>query len=256
MSRATFRPRPRVGAGLAALAAASALALLGACAPTVRAVQERTGGVLVPTAWSNRSVIFFAPVDGGVILIDLGWMDAEAELSSALDRRGFKPDDVVAVLLTHAHRDHIAAWPLVADAPFYMAAREVDLFFGRAPPGGTLARLGHRLKLAPRPDPGDVEIRTFSGDTALAFGRDTLRVFPVRGHTAGSAAYLFRGVLFIGDALAGAPFGGLGPASAVYSDDRNQARRSIDALWSRLELFEVRFLCTAHGRCVSYEEAR
>lgn len=40
----------------------------------------------------------------------------------------------------------------------------------------------------------------FSKDTVFVFGRDTLHAFLVAGHTAGSTAYLFRGVLFVGDA--------------------------------------------------------
>lgn len=195
-----------------------------------------------------------APVDGGLLVIDLGWVGAQAELSRALDDLGHEPADVVAALLTHAHRDHIAAWPLLADASFYMAAPEADLFLGRIPPEAALVRLGHALKPAARPAPGQLDLRTFSGDTTLVFGRDTVRAFAVPGHTPGSTAYLFRGVLFIGDALSAGFFGGLRPAVGVYSADPEQAAASITALERRLEGLEVRWVCTAHGRCVRYDE--
>lgn len=227
--------------------------LAAACAPAIRAVQEDTRGLLIPTAGTNESVILVAPVETGMLVVDLGWSGARAELARALEHLGASPDDVTAVLLTHAHRDHISAWPLVANAPFYMAAAEADLFLGRAPPEGALVRLGHRIKPAPRPAPAELDVRTFSGDTVLTFGRDTVRAFAVPGHTAGSTAYLFRGVLFIGDALSAAPFGGLRPAVGVYSADPEQAAASIAALWSRLEGLEVRWVCTAHGRCIRYD---
>lgn len=227
---------------------------LGGCAPAIRAVQEDTRGVLIPTADSNESVILIAPVETGLLVVDLGWIGAEAELSRALQRLDAGPGDVVAVLLTHAHRDHIAAWPLVADAPFYMTVDEADLFLGRDNPDGALVRIGHALKPAPRPAAGEVEVRAFSSDTVLAFGSDTVRAFAVPGHTAGSAAYLFRGVLFIGDALSAAPFGGLAPAVGVYSADPEQAAASVASLWPRLQGLEVRWVCTAHGRCVPYDD--
>lgn len=248
--------RRRGGAMAAFVVATAAGTGIPACAPAIGAVQEQTGGIMVATADGNRSLIFVAPVDGGVVVVDLGWMNAATELFRALHSARATPEDVVAVLLTHGHRDHIAAWPLVAGAPFYMAAAEADLFLGRAAPEGTLVELGDRLRAPPRPDPGELEIRTFSADTALAFGTDTIRAFAVPGHTPGSSAYLFRGVLFIGDAATGRPFGGLAAAVPVYSADPELAVESLRRLWARLTPYTVRWVCTAHARCVPFEEAR
>jgi glyoxylase-like metal-dependent hydrolase (beta-lactamase superfamily II) len=57
----------------------------------------------------------------------------------------------------------------------------------------------------------------------FAVGADTVRAYVVPGHTAGSAAYLFRGVLFVGDAVTHTRAGGFAPARRGYSDDRRAA---------------------------------
>lgn len=217
-------------------------------------MQDLTDGYMVAPPGAGQSTILVAEVETGVLVLDLGWTGAQEELARGLDALDRTPADVAAVLLTHAHRDHIAAWPLVADAPFYMHADDVDLFLGRTAPEGPLAELGHRLKPPPTPRPGEVEIRTFAGDTLLDFGRDTVRAFHVPGHTPGSTAYLFRGVLFVGDALSSEPLGGLRPAMAVFSDDPEQAERSMARLWTELEGLEVHYVCTAHARCVEYRQ--
>ena len=62
----------------------------------------------------------------------------------------------------------------------------------------------------------------------LAIGDARFRVVPVPGHTGGSVAYLWRDVLFAGDALVGGPPLALLPAS--FTDDEAQARASLSAL--------------------------
>ena len=79
----------------------------------------------------------------------------------------------------------------------------------------------------------------------------TVRAFSMPGHTAGSVAYLFRGVLFVGD---GASHSGsrLRPARAGYSDDTRLARRSLGRVLDALPAGAVRLVCTAHARCAAY----
>ena len=85
-------------------------------------------------------------------------------------------------------------------------------------------------------------------DTTLVFGRDTVRAFLVPGHTAGSAAYLARGVLFVGDA-ASADHGGLRAARRGYSSDVALARSSLARLAAATAPHAPRLVCTAHARC-------
>ncbi|MGH7465944.1 MAG: hypothetical protein ACREK1_12260, partial [Longimicrobiales bacterium] len=115
--------------------------------------------------------------------------------------------------------------------------------------GGWIARWAEKIRRSDLPVPGDVTIRTFDSDTSFVFGSDTLRVFLAPGHTAGSAAYLFRGNLFAGDAIAKTWLSGFRPARGGYSDDTAEALRSLESLRERLAPYEVRWICSAHLKC-------
>ncbi|MDQ3389200.1 MAG: hypothetical protein M3483_06825, partial [Gemmatimonadota bacterium] len=93
-----------------------------------------------------------------------------------------------------------------------------------------------------------------SSDTLFTFGSDTVYAFLVPGHTNGSAAYLFRGVLFVGDALSYSTSRGLKEASTVFSADLVQSRASIISLWERVQRYDVKSVCTAHAKCTEFTE--
>jgi hypothetical protein len=61
--------------------------------------------------------------------------------------------------------------------------------------------------------------------------------------------YLFRGILFLGDAATHTRWGGFAPARRGYSDDARVAARNLEALWARLPRNAVRYVCTAHAKC-------
>lgn len=66
--------------------------------------------------------------DTGVLLIDAGFPGSRADVLDSLDRLGFGPPDVRAVLLTHAHIDHLgsAIWfAKTHNTPVYSHADEV-----------------------------------------------------------------------------------------------------------------------------------
>jgi glyoxylase-like metal-dependent hydrolase (beta-lactamase superfamily II) len=188
-------------------------------------------------------------VDAGILLIDLGWWGAERALDGGLKELGATREDVVAVLLTHSHRDHIGAWRSVRHAPFYLAGPEVDLLFGRKQHGGWIPRWAARIKKRNLPSPDEIEVRAFDSDTVLVFGSDSVHTFLLPGHTAGSAAYLFRGTLFAGDAIAWTRLSGFRVARGGYSDDVEQARRSLESLRDRIAPYRVEWICSAHLKC-------
>ncbi|TVP46567.1 MAG: MBL fold metallo-hydrolase [Gemmatimonadales bacterium] len=204
---------------------------------------------VVSTGGVNRSAIFLHRVEGGIVLIELGWWGAEEALAEGLKQLGARTDDVIAVFLTHSHRDHIGAWRSVRHAPFYLATAEEELLFGREAHGGWLPSLAEKIRGSDRPAPEEVQVHAFSSDTVFAFGRDTLRAFLVPGHTEGSTAYLFRGTLFAGDAIAKTWISGFRPALGRFSVDASQARRSLESLRERIAPFEVSLVCTSHLEC-------
>lgn len=201
---------------------------------------------------SNSSMTYLARVDGGVIAVDLGWWGAGRALRRALGELGAAPDQVTDVFLTHGHRDHVGAWRLVRGSRFHLAAAEEAEFTGERPYRGWIPRLVEHVRHDDPPRAGAVAVRTFSRDTAFVFGADTVYAYLVPGHTAGSAAYLHRGLLFVGDAMTYGRWGGFGPARRGYSDDAALAARSLRSLWPRLPAGAVRYVCTAHAHCHAY----
>jgi glyoxylase-like metal-dependent hydrolase (beta-lactamase superfamily II) len=113
-------------------------------------------------------------------------------------------------------------------------------------------RLGARIRPVELPRAGELDVRTFGRDTAFVIGTDTMRAYVVAGHTAGTAVYLFRGVLFLGDAATYSRWRGFAPAKPRVSDDPRMAAENLELLWPRLPPGGVRYVCTAHAHCAPF----
>ncbi|HYJ80658.1 MAG TPA: MBL fold metallo-hydrolase [Longimicrobiaceae bacterium] len=231
-------------------------ALLAGCTThRLGVIQEPGRSVAFPTAGHWASMVYAARTDSGVIVIDLGWHGAAAGLRKRLRSLGAGPEDVTDVFLTHSHRDHTGGWRAVRTARFHLWAPEVPLFTGDSSHADFLSRAARVTGGHAGPIAGEISLRPFSADTAFAFGRDTVRAFTVPGHTAGSAAYLYRGVLFVGDAVARGPLAGFQPARDVFSDNYRQNRESLRSLFVRTAPFDVRWVCNAHAKCAPLDSA-
>lgn len=60
-----------------------------------------------------------------VTLIDAGYPGDAEPVAESIRAIGCRPEDVVAVLVTHAHVDHLGGVPRFADRPVYTGATEV-----------------------------------------------------------------------------------------------------------------------------------
>jgi glyoxylase-like metal-dependent hydrolase (beta-lactamase superfamily II) len=229
-----------------------AAALLGACARSAASLNRPAASAVALTGGPNNSMVYLARTDSGVVAIDLGWWGGARAVRSALASLGAAPEQVSDVFLTHSHRDHVGAWRLVRGARFHLAADEAAAFADARRHRGRIPRWAERLKQSDLPRAGEVRVRAFGRDTSFGFGADTLRAYLVPGHTAGSAAYLFRGTLFVGDAASSTMWGRFTPARGLYSDSRRRARASLHALWPRLPHGAVRYVCTAHAHCAPF----
>ena len=216
---------------------------------------QTSTSVAVTTSGPWASMIFVARTDSGLIAIDLGWTGARQKLTRATARLNATPADIRYVFLTHGHRDHTYGWRFVRQATFALGAGEVAFFTGGARYRGALPRIGDRLVKYPHPRPSELSMKPLGGDTMFVFGRDTLYAFPMPGHTPGSTAYLFRGVLFGGDAINWRPWTGFRGARPEFSDDVEQSRASMRLLWSRLDSSRVRVGCSAHAKCGRVDSA-
>jgi hydroxyacylglutathione hydrolase len=204
------------------------------------------------TGGSNASMIYLARTTDGVMAIDLGWWGYRQALTRALDSLNATAADVRWVFLTHSHRDHIAAWPTVRHARFYVGGPEQPLLVGSTAHSGWIPRWTEHIKASHLPRPGDLAVSTFSQDTVLVVGADTVRAYLVPGHTRGSVVYLFRGVLFLGDAVTYSRQGGFGPAKRGFSGDPRAGAENLARLWARLPTNGVHYACTAHARCAPF----
>lgn len=228
---------------------AALAALLSGCTYHLAEIQQPGGAVAFPTTGPWRSMIYAARTDSGVVAIDLGWAGAGGTLRRRLRDLGAAPADVTDVFLTHSHRDHIAAWRTVRGARFHLWQPEEALFVGTRQHVDFPSRVARANANDAGPRPGEVDVRTFSGDTMFVVGGDTVWAYTVPGHTAGSAAYLFRGILFVGDAVARKPWRGFAGADPLFSMDTRMNRQSLIGLFARVPMERVRWVCNAHAKC-------
>jgi len=170
---------------------------------------------------------------GKVALVDAGNDKSGKAVLAALSRRSLGPQAVSAILLTHGHPDHMAACKLFPDAQVYALEAEVSLI-------GDAVKVTHPLKDGGAFDVGELHVE----------------VFAVPGHTAGSAVYLTRGVLFFGDSAGASKSGQMMKAVRFFSKDSAQNVASLKALEARLRprAAEVKELAFAHtGPLVGFE---
>jgi hydroxyacylglutathione hydrolase len=177
-----------------------------------------------------------------VALVDAGTDRQGKAILAALARRGLRPEAVKAILLTHGDQDHIAAAPLFPGATVMALGAEVDRVEGRVATGP--------FKWFRSPRPTGVRVGRIIGDgDVIDLSGVRVAVFAVPGHTVGSAAYLARGTLFMGDAAEITSDGRLTTPKRLFTADFRQARASLVALALRLrpKAEEVHTLACAHS---------
>lgn len=187
--------------------------------------------------------------DTGVLLIDAGFPGQRAEVLESLRQLGFGPDDVTAILLTHAHVDHLgsAIWFAREHAtPVYCHAGEVSHarrdYLQQVSPVALAAQVWRPRWLAWSAQvarngglvrDGIPTVVELSDDTAAGLPGAPVPI-PTPGHTGGHCSYLVDDVLVSGDALVtGHPLARRdGPQllPSMFNHDDDGCRRSLDAL--------------------------
>lgn len=189
---------------------------------------EINGIRILKDGFVSVAVIPLGP--GEVALIDAGNDKSGKAIVAELSRRQLGPESVTAILITHGHPDHIASIPVFPKAQVMALETEVPLVERRA-------RVTRPLH---------------DGET-VALGQTQVRVFAVPGHTAGSAAYLVNGVLFLGDAADVASDGKIKGSPWIFSSSQAQDRASLVRLDQRLieENANVKAIAFAHSGVLS-----
>jgi glyoxylase-like metal-dependent hydrolase (beta-lactamase superfamily II) len=194
---------------------------------------------------------FYLVEDGGrFVLVDAGASGDRDVLLRTLDALGRKPDDLDAVLVTHAHSDHTGFAEQArtsAGATVWIHREDVEQAKGAKAPRNQASIVRYLLRaeawrtifvLARHGGTRIVPIHEVSafadGETLDVPGRP--RVVHVPGHTAGMSALCFeaRRIVMTGDALVmkNPLTGRTGPQIAPSGLNRNsgQALASLDAL--------------------------
>jgi len=226
------------------------------------AIVEAAAGVHLVHG-SNTNWVVLSDGDA-VTLIDTGYPGDRQEVLASLDALGHSPEAVSAVLVTHAHNDHLGSAEylsstfgipvLLHEAELPHARREflhqvsVGQVMRQAWRPGVLPWAVHALKSGGKADVRMTRPEAFSQDGPLDLPG---RPVPVHtpGHTAGHCVYHLpdAGILISGDALvSGHPTSRVrGPQllHAMFDTERDSALVSLQ----RIEALAADVLLPGHG---------
>lgn len=169
---------------------------------------------------------------GELVLVDSGVGDSFNQLVDNITALGFDPHRLKAIIVTHAHIDHIGALAeFQQNYGVSLIAHELD-----APAIETGKGTGAEFYQAAY-QPGRIDIKISQPEASLTFGRYQLHLVHIPGHTPGSlAVYVDMGkrVLFGQDIH--------GPYIPAWGADPAQAAASLQKL---IEL-KADILCEGH----------
>ncbi len=237
-------------------AAALLSILLLLAGASLRAKRDEAG---VPLQVTSRvlsvrnflSDMYAARIGARVIVFDAG-MDPDAHALELLVKSlGADLGAVSDVFLTHGHFDHVAAAARCPRANIHIGAGDAEVLAHRAASRALVPRLFGTLLSVPAVEAshrieGNLTIDVGDGEFVLAM--------PLPGHTPGSYAYLFDGVLFTGDALF---VGADGLQLSEHGESVLDATtcRSISLINTLIQQHRVNEICTGHRGCAAPQEA-
>jgi hydroxyacylglutathione hydrolase len=227
---------------LAVIGAGAAVALRVARGKPSPSEQVKTNIVSVSAA---GIYVYAARVGSKVILFDTGADPDGRPIDHALQGLGASRNDVSDVFITHAHPDHIAGAAAFANAKVHLGASDVPMAEKKVEPGSLVPKIAGKVLAAPA-----ISVNApITGAATIDLGDGkTVKALPMPGHTPGSYAFLYDGVLFAGDAMVYKQ-GRLDRAPKMLDHDTEQGKSAIAGLKAALGDSEVESVCTGHGGC-------
>jgi len=200
--------------------------------------------------------------DSGMMLVDAGYPGDRADVLASMRQLGYEPGDLRAILLTHAHIDHLgsAIWfAKTHGTPVYCHADEVGHakreYLEQASPLDIALHIwkprwalwtAHVVRNGGLIREGIPTTQPLTAEVAADLPGQPMAI-PTPGHTGGHCSYLIDGILASGDALVtGHPLlSHSGPQllPALFSHDQDGCIRSLAAL----ALLDTDVLVPGHG---------
>lgn len=140
------------------------------------------------------SIAWIIPTQNGVILVDAGGSASSDNLRSEVNGR-----QVHGIFLTHGHFDHTAGARNYPETTVIAGPGEAALVSGEEEAGGWMARMSKPMM--GEPDYMPPLLREFVDGEIIEIDGEFITAIHVPGHTKGSAAYLWKNVLFVGDTV-------------------------------------------------------
>jgi glyoxylase-like metal-dependent hydrolase (beta-lactamase superfamily II) len=106
------------------------------------------------------------------------------------------------------------------------------------------------FKMAGKPTPNGIRVaRVLKDGETVTVGDVAVQVFAVPGHTQGSAAFIARNTLFIGDSAEATKESKLAPGKRLFTESPEQNRASLRALAARLHPMaaDIKAIAPAHS---------
>ncbi len=149
-------------------------------------------------------------------IVDPGYQ--KEYLRSYINREGL---DVIGILLTHAHIDHIEALDCF-QVPVYLHELEYELLANDAING--FKSFGKQKNY----DLKALDVRTIASNADLQLGEEKISVIHTPGHTQGSVCYLCQNNLIVGDTLFEGSVGRWDRPTANMEQLQNSVLKLID----------------------------
>ena len=189
--------------------------------------------------------VYAARVGSKVIVFDTG-ADPEARpVDAALAALGAGRGDVSDVFITHAHSDHTGGAAVFGGAKIHLGAADVPVASKKAEAPNLAPRVMAKLLSTPAVNVTDPMVGVVNVDVGNG---KSVKAIPVPGHTPGSYAFLYDGVLFSGDAMVFKQ-GRLDRAPKFFDADPDAAKGALTSLKQQLAGTEIEEVCTGHGGC-------
>lgn len=209
-------------------------------------VEEVKPGIVVSSSVS--SFVYGAKVGNKVILFDAGADPGGAPVDAVLGWLHAARSDVTDVFVTHGHGDHTAAVSGLGSPHVHMGAADLALAEKKVPPEALAGKVFTAVMSYPAVTPSDPITGPTTFDVGQGADAKKVKAFPIPGHTAGSYAFLYDGVLFVGDAMIFKQ-GRLDPAIKLFDAHPDDNKASIRQLQKLVENEEIDIVCTGHGGC-------